>query len=538
MVVTPQKTIRDIDTEESDVENAVRHAGFGKFNIKIAIIGGLIYMNTGLSIGSVSFILPSAACDLQLSTLDKGRISASPILGMVAGSYFWGCFADVQGRRLALLYALFLYGIIEITSSVVTTYWLFLLLKFLSGWVINGQSAIGFIYLGEFQSNLHREKILSWMEMAWTIGLIVVPLIGWAIIPLEFSYVTDKFSFRSWNLFIIVCALPSFLVGLWLLTFPETPKYLAETKQDEKFVEALEIMHSQNTGGNFDEYLESLCKNGHDRLRARLTLAKRTIEKIVTSNNVNKSDPPISNAQLFLQMMRTIITQSIKLMKPPHRRNTFTACVIMYCIGSSYYALMLWFPEVFQRFATFEKIRPEDTASVCTISSSNWTMNFESNASATVCPSTVQSFVYLQTLILGLSCLPVSIVLPLTIHKLGYNFYLMISTTIAAMVTVGFFFVRSSTENLVLSCIFEAFSSVCMSTMLCIVVDLFPTDLRAMAAALSMFSTRLGALIGNTLFGYLIDDYCIPLIAVITVQLAVSAVLSFTVPGRKKLWCR
>lgn len=56
-------------------------------------------------------------------------------IGMVAGSYFWGCLADVQGRRLALLYALFIYAIIEIASSLVTTYWLFLLLKFLSGWV-------------------------------------------------------------------------------------------------------------------------------------------------------------------------------------------------------------------------------------------------------------------------------------------------------------------------------------------------------------------------------------------------------------------
>ena len=56
--------------------------GFGKFNIKVTILCGLIYMNTGFSISSVGFILPSAACDLELSTIDKGRISAIPLLGL------------------------------------------------------------------------------------------------------------------------------------------------------------------------------------------------------------------------------------------------------------------------------------------------------------------------------------------------------------------------------------------------------------------------------------------------------------------------
>lgn len=42
---------------------------------------------------------------------------------------------------------------------------------------------------------------------------------------------------------------------------------------------------------------------------------------------------------------------------------------------------------------------------------------------------------------------------------------------------------------------------------------------RAMAAALGIFFARIGALVGNTLFGYLIDDYCILLVSIIAVQL-------------------
>lgn len=34
---------------------------------------------------------------------------------------------------------------------------------------------ICFPYLGEFQPTKYREKILCWMEMFWTLGIIVLP---------------------------------------------------------------------------------------------------------------------------------------------------------------------------------------------------------------------------------------------------------------------------------------------------------------------------------------------------------------------------
>lgn len=52
---------------------------------------------------------------------------------MLAGSYIWGCYAAIKGRRMSLLVALFLHGIAELLASVVPLYWVFLFLKFLSG---------------------------------------------------------------------------------------------------------------------------------------------------------------------------------------------------------------------------------------------------------------------------------------------------------------------------------------------------------------------------------------------------------------------
>lgn len=52
---------------------------------------------------------------------------------MLFGGYFWGCLADMQGRKISLTLALFSHFLFEIISSVVPNYWGYLFLKFLSG---------------------------------------------------------------------------------------------------------------------------------------------------------------------------------------------------------------------------------------------------------------------------------------------------------------------------------------------------------------------------------------------------------------------
>lgn len=40
---------------------------------------------------------------------------------------------------------------------------------------ITGAMGIGFPYLGEFQPGKFREMVLCWMELFWTVGVILLP---------------------------------------------------------------------------------------------------------------------------------------------------------------------------------------------------------------------------------------------------------------------------------------------------------------------------------------------------------------------------
>ncbi|KAL2729400.1 synaptic vesicle glycoprotein 2C-like isoform X2 [Vespula squamosa] len=148
--------------------------GFGKFNFKVLAISALICMNAAFGMLSIGFILPTAACDFKMTTEDKGHLTISTMLGMLSGSYFWGCLADTKGRRISLLACVFLHGGSEFLASLIPFYWGFVLIKFISGLAICGQLTMLYTYLAEFQPIKKRDLFLSWMETAWVMGMVIV----------------------------------------------------------------------------------------------------------------------------------------------------------------------------------------------------------------------------------------------------------------------------------------------------------------------------------------------------------------------------
>lgn len=58
-------------------------------------------------------------------------------IGMLVGSYFWGCLADTKGRRTVLIATLLIDGFCGLLSSVAQYYSLFMLFRFFNGfgWV-------------------------------------------------------------------------------------------------------------------------------------------------------------------------------------------------------------------------------------------------------------------------------------------------------------------------------------------------------------------------------------------------------------------
>lgn len=59
-------------------------------------------LGSGIENTNISYILPYAKCDLELTAREQGLLSAISYLGIVFTSYFWGFLSDVGGRQKVL----------------------------------------------------------------------------------------------------------------------------------------------------------------------------------------------------------------------------------------------------------------------------------------------------------------------------------------------------------------------------------------------------------------------------------------------------
>lgn len=269
---------------------------------------------------------------------------------------------------------------------------------------------ICFPYLGEFQPTRYREKILSWMEMFWTLGIILLPLIAWFIIPMKIDFTISAigFKFHSWNLFVAICALPSILIAIWLFFFPESPKFLIEVGDTDEALDVLKDIYHMNTGRPHDEYPIKSLK-----------------EKEREKGLPDQSQPSLRSLSIrkpkhLKILLSEILEQSRTLCRAPHLKNTMLTCAIQFLLTASYYSLMIWFPELFYRFEEYEHENPSGDVSVCDVSS----IVLKDRLSKGFCGDEIRNDVYWHTVILGLSCIPTSLILPIFIHRLGAKFFL------------------------------------------------------------------------------------------------------------------
>lgn len=87
----PQKDIAEKEEEknreERVLENYLKYSGFGLFHVFLLLITGLATAADAVEIFGVSFVVPIAADDLNLSTGDKGWLDASIFIGMRTKCY-------------------------------------------------------------------------------------------------------------------------------------------------------------------------------------------------------------------------------------------------------------------------------------------------------------------------------------------------------------------------------------------------------------------------------------------------------------------
>ncbi|XP_042565661.1 synaptic vesicle glycoprotein 2C [Clupea harengus] len=501
---------RESDTTHSNTSvklsyaEAIEEAGFGLFHGLLLVICGWANASDAVEILCVSFLLPTARCDLQLNSSDMGILMASLFLGMMIGGYTWGYLADRRGRQKVLVTSLTVNGIFGALASLATRFWLFLLLRFISGFGVGGSIPVIFSYFSEFQPRYRRGAMISALATFWMAGNILAAGLAWLVIPsTSLRFQLGSLDFQSWRLFMVLCAIPSLSSALvFKLAMPESPKFLIETGQHIEALRVFRKMFVLNHRGSMKPFPMAGLLHSLEDKKETASPVSREVKSPRLAGFFRRVTDPIR--QIF---NGTLASRSTAL------------TIIFYCISFGYYGLWMWFPELFKR--------TEDGGSPCANVSRS-----RSDSNEDCYP--VKTAVYMEGFLTALASLPGNIFTILMMDRIGGKVLLSISLLVSSLSVFFIWEVTTKTQSLIMCCVFSGVSVIAWNALDVIGTELYPTQLRSSALGFFTGVGRVGAIMGNVVFGQLVDTNCAVPILCVSLLLLTSGLVALRLPKTKQ----
>ncbi|XP_043472033.1 uncharacterized protein LOC122504829 [Leptopilina heterotoma] len=208
--------------------------------------------------------------------------------------------------------------------------------------------------------------------------------------------------------------------------------------------------------------------------------------------------------------------------------------IFLFSYVCSYYGLGLWLPELFNRFETYYKHHPNSSVSVCELINDANKIDVSNISKYNLSCTGINEQVFINTLIINAVCLLGNVTSGYYADRVERRTIPVTTMLIAGMAGVAIYFVTSSLQNLIVSCIFSVAIATANFALSGAVIDIFPTHVGAMAICLSVCFGRIGAILSNLIFGMLLDISCdIPIFLVASMVL-LGGFLGFLIPQSRR----
>ncbi|XP_046738742.1 uncharacterized protein LOC124407011 [Diprion similis] len=498
IVITELQCSGELNTLH-EFDEAIEATGYGLFNVLLilAILPGAWanFFDTTV----MSYVLPIAECDLQITPFQKGMLNAAVYAGMFTAAFPWGVLADTKGRRLLLMVGYSCDCICNILSSMSQSFYVLLTFKFLSGCIMSGPYAVNMTYLAEFHSGKYRSKVVLWARLFPSLGSIALPGLAWIIIPQPWSFTlfNGMFVYNSWRIFILICSMPALLGFIALLFLPESPRFLMSQGRNEEAIKVFQRIYAMNTGKSPEKFPVKALRRDDHRQKTEAADNPRRVSVWEQIRNGAAQVKPLFQKPYFYRFLLIVTIQFGGLL--------------------SLNTVRLWMPQLFTLMEDFEHRKSNGDfgpSTLCnmisTPSNANSTKYDEFNSTlpitCTVVP--VYSKVYINSMILAITIVIACSLAGSFVNRIGKRNLLLVAFLIPAVCAFSLNWSPNSDVTLTLLAIYMASGNISITTIISFTVELMPTTLRATAVTLTMAAGRIGAMFGNLLFPLLLSVGC------------------------------
>ncbi|KAI8421251.1 hypothetical protein MSG28_008308 [Choristoneura fumiferana] len=415
-VVDKAEEVKDVKYSYDD---AVEMAGHGCYNRLVLVACSVISNAVALDMFGFGVVLAAASCDLQLGITHIGVLASMPFAGLFF-AFPWGYYADTRGRRRALLLS----------------------------------CAVGFIMaaLGSFS-----------------------PILALLILPLTFNIPIPWLSitYRPWRLLTLLCAIPLGVGAVMMYFLYESPKFLANSGENDKALEVLRKIFKIN-GGKKENYQVKELENNQ------------------------------SESQSKLKFWESISEQTVPIFKPPLLWRTLQLFYLLVLCCSTNNVFVMWYPTIVNSFFTsFSKDVIEDQ-NFC----DRVVDNIAAGASETgdlACDDTISYNTIYSGILYGSFFTIVNLLAAklATWRRLVLIIILILSAVCSALINL----IREPISSMVLFTLLQG-TSVAIGAVASYFLDLYPTSYRGLATSLGMMTARFGSFTGVNIIGFAITSNC------------------------------
>ncbi|CAH1113625.1 unnamed protein product [Psylliodes chrysocephalus] len=472
------------ENDPASFEEAIVATGFGKYNyiLLFCIIFPSITQMTETV--SISYVLPVAECDLDLSLEDKGILNAVTFAGMIVSGLFWGYMIDALGRKQIIVYGYFATGFLSMTAACSSSKFVLIIAKFVGGLILNGPYSASTTHITEFHSSKHRANVNMVRGFILSIANILIPVLAWAVLPrkVEIS-VLGLFVLRSWNVFLLIAAFCPIISGCLYVFLPESPKFLMTIGKNRRALLVMQEIYAMNSGNPAKSYPIK-------------RLAEETTQNLASTKDLRLA---LGNG---LSQMKTIFHR-------PHFNNLILVCFNAFSLVMSLNTLKLWLPGIFQSINDYQNSHNGTSSTMCVmLEEMNKPKVVSSGQTCSVNLDNIS--VYINTFIVAFARIAAFMVAGTLVNWMGNKKLIIFLCLLSSSLMFSIYFANNSTIVTILSAAGSAIGSVPENVLVTITMELFPTTLRAIALSIHLMSSRLGTIIGNISFPYLVHLGCLP----------------------------
>ncbi len=218
-------------SREVTVSEVLDRIPVGRFHRRLLGICGSAWAFDGMEVILISFTLPVLSNAWGLTGIFEGLLGSASLMGMIAGNWIWGAYADTNGRKKAFEWTVLFYSVFTGLTALATGFYSGFGLRFLTGVGLGGALAVDTSYLSEHLPTQERGKYVVYLDAFWPLGNLLAVVLAWFFLSVVSSGGMIDVPFfgevANWRVLFAAASFPALTVFVIRRGLSETPYYLA-----------------------------------------------------------------------------------------------------------------------------------------------------------------------------------------------------------------------------------------------------------------------------------------------------------------------